>query len=138
MRGMKKFNEIARRPLHRSTDDKSIVLLKWRRKAFAIALPILAVAITTPFAYAESIVGKISSLKGAVQIVRGGKILAAKNGMVIRAHDKVVTGTDGCVTIVMPDHNLLYLDQSGTLLIGKSTTSSGLMAPGRPDLFSDQ
>lgn len=138
MGGMKKFNEIARRPSHCSTDDTSIVFLKWWRKAFAIALPILALAITTPFAYAESIVGKISSLKGAVQIVRGGKTLAAKNGMAIRVHDKVVTGKDGSVTIVMPDHNLLHLDQSGTLLIGISTTSSGFMGPGRPDLLSNQ
>lgn len=138
MCGMMKFNEIARRPFHCSTNHTSIVFPKSLRKAFAIILPILAMATSAPLAHAESVVGKISSVNGAVQIVRGGKTLAARNGMAIRLHDKVVTGTDGSVTIVMADHNLLHLGLSGTLLIGKSTTSSGLVAPATPGLFSDR
>jgi hypothetical protein len=118
---MKKFTEIARLAFQRSRDDTSILFLKSSRKAFAVVLLILAVATTSGFAHAESIVGKISSVNGAVQIVRDGKTLIATNGMAIRVHDKVVTGADGSVTIVMPDHSLLHLDQSGTLLIGKST-----------------
>jgi hypothetical protein len=117
---MKKFTEIARLAFQRSRDDTSILFLKSSRKAFAVVLLILAVATTSGFAHAESIVGKISSVNGAVQIVRDGKTLIATNGMAIRVHDKVVTGADGSVTIVMPDHSLLHLDQSGTLLIGKS------------------
>ena len=126
---MNKFNEIARRAFECSKDDTSIFFLKPLRKAFAIILPILAMATSAPLAHAESIVGKISSVNGAVQIVRGGKTLAATNGMAIRLHDKVVTGTDGSVTIVMSDHSLLHLGQSGTLLIGKSTMLNGFMAP---------
>jgi hypothetical protein len=118
---MKKFTEIARLAFQCSRDDTSILFLKSSRKAFAVALLILAVAATSEFAHAESIVGKISSVNGAVQIVRDGKTLIATNGMAIRLHDKVVTGADGSVTIVMPDHSLLHLDRSGTLLIGKST-----------------
>ena len=118
---MKKFTEIARGAFQCSRDDTSILFLKSSRKAFAVALLILAVAATSGFAHAESIVGRISSVNGAVQIVRDGKTLIATNGMAIRLHDKVVTGADGSVTIAMPDHSLLHLDQSGTLLIGKST-----------------
>jgi hypothetical protein len=117
---MKKLTEIARLALQCSRGDPSILFLKSSRKAFAVPLLILAVAATSGFAHAESIVGKISSVSGAVQIVRDGKTLIATNGMAIRLHDKVVTGADGSVTIVMPDHSLLHLDQSGTLLIGKS------------------
>ena len=130
---MKKITEIAREAFQCGRDDTSILVRKSLRKAFALALLILAVATTAPFAHAESIVGKISSVKGAVQIVRSGKTLAAMNGMAIRLHDKVVTGADGSVTIVMADHSLLHLGQSGTLFIGKSTTLNGFEAPSRSD-----
>ena len=98
-----------------------------------LVLLILAVDITTPFAYAESIVARISSVNGAVQIVRNGKMLIATNGMAIRLHDQAVTGADGSVTIVMPDHSLLHLGKSGTLFIGKGTMLNGFGAPSRPD-----
>ena len=116
---MKKFTKIARGAFQCSRDDTSNLLLKSSRQAFAIALLILAVA--PGFAHAEIVVGKISSVNGAVQIVRDGKTLIATNGMVIRLHDKVITGPDGSVTIVMPDRSLLHLGQSGTLVIDKST-----------------
>lgn len=135
---MNKIQRDPRRVFHCGRDGTSILLLTSLRKAFAAVLPILAVVTITAIAHAETIVAKISSVNGTVQIVRGGKILAAKNGMAIRVHDKVVTGTDGSVTIVMPDHNLLHLGQSGRLLIGKSRTSSNSVAPGSPDLLSDQ
>jgi hypothetical protein len=130
---MKKCNGIARRALRCRRDDTSLVVLKSPGKAFAVALALLVVAITTPFAHAESIVGKISSVNGAVHIVRDGKTLAATNGMAIRLHDKVVTGADGSVTIVTSDHSLLRVDQSGSLSIGKSTMPNGLTAPSRSD-----
>jgi hypothetical protein len=107
------------------------------RKAFAVVLPILAVVTITAIAHAETIVGKISSVNGAVQIVRGTKTLAATNGMAIRLHDKVVTGADGSVTIVMSDHSLLHLGQSGTLLIGRSTNVEWLHGTEPAGLFSD-
>lgn len=135
---MKKFIEITRRALKCSRDDMSIVFLKSLRKAFAIALPILVVGTATPFAQAESIAGKISLVSGTVQIVRGSKTLTATNGMAIRLHDKVVTGSNGSVTIVMSDHSLLHLHQSGTLLIGKGTMLNGFMAPSRSDCSPTQ
>jgi len=130
---MKKFTEIARGAFQCSRDDASILSLKSSRKAFAIALLILAVAATSGFAHAESIVGKISSVNGAVQIVRDGKTLIATNGMALRLHDRVVTGADGSVTMVMRDRSWLHLDRSGTLFIGKSTTLNGFGAPSSSD-----
>jgi hypothetical protein len=91
----------------------------------------------TAIAHAETIVGKISSVNGAVQIVRGTKTLAATNGMAIRLRDKVVTGADGSVTIVMSDRSLLHLDKSGSLLIGKGTNVEWLHGAERAGLFSD-
>lgn len=115
---MKKFTEIAGGAFQCSRDDTSNRFLKSSRQAFAVALLILVV--TPGFAHAEIVVGKISSVNGAVQIVRDGKTLIATNGMAIRLHDKVVTGEDGSVTIVMRDRSLLHLGQSGTLVIDKS------------------
>jgi hypothetical protein len=135
---MNKFNENPRRAFHCGREDTSILLLKSLRKAFVVVLPILAVVTIAAIAHAETIVGKISSANGAVQIVRGTKTLAATNGMAIRLHDKVVTGADGSVTIVMSGHSLLHLGQSGTLLIGKSTMLNGFRAPDRPDCSSTQ
>lgn len=135
---MKKFTEIARGTLQGSRDDTSIFFLKSLRRVFAVSLLIFAVASTTALAHVENIVGKISSVNGAVQIVRNGKTLAATNGMAIRLHDKVITGTDGSVTIVMSDHSLLHLDQSGTLFIGKSTMLNSSLAPRNSDYSPPQ
>jgi hypothetical protein len=122
--GMNKIKEKSRRAFHFG-------------KAFAVVLPILAVVTITAIAHAETIVGRISSVNGAVQIVRGSRTLTATNGMAIRLHDKVVTGTDGSVTIVLPDHSSLHLGQSGTLLIGKSTNVEWLHGAESAGLFSD-
>jgi hypothetical protein len=89
------------------------------RRVLVLGLLALAAIATVAFAHAESAVGSISSLKGTVQIVRDGKALAATKGMAVKLHDEVITGSDGCVTIVMPDHSSLHLDQSGSLFIGK-------------------
>jgi len=135
---MNTFSENPRRAFHCGREDTSILLLKYLRKAFAVVLPILAVVTLTAIAHAGTIVGKISSVNGAVEIVRGTKTLAATNGMSIRLHDKVVTGADGSVTILMSDNSLLHLGQSGTLLIGKSTMSNSFTAPVRSDCSSTQ
>jgi hypothetical protein len=118
---MKKFTEIARRAFQCNRHNTSILFVKSSRKTFAVALLILAVATTAQSVRAETVVGKISSVKGTVKIVRGGKTLMASKGMAIRLHDEVVTGADGSVTIVMPDHNLLHLDRSGSLFIGRGS-----------------
>jgi hypothetical protein len=121
---MNKINENSRRSFHFG-------------KAFAVVLPILAVVTIIAIAHAETIVGRISSVNGAVQIVRGTRTLTATNGMAVRLRDKVVTGADGSVTIVMSDHSQLHLGQSGTLLIGKSTNVEWLHRAERAVLFSD-
>ena len=89
-------------------------------KVSLLALAIIPMGVTIPVARAESTVGTIFSVDGAVQIVRDGKTLAATNGMAVQLHDQVVTLAGGSVTIVMHDHNALHLSQSGKFSIDES------------------
>lgn len=129
---MKVFNEIASSAFPRSNSTR-IFFLKPLCKVFVFVLPMLAVAATASVARAERIAGRLLSVNGAVQVVRRGKTLTATNGMVIQVHDKLVTLVGGSVTIVMPDHRALHLDQSGTVSIDESTLMKDSIAPNKPD-----
>jgi hypothetical protein len=124
-------DEIAAGFSPRSNDAAPIFLLKFLRKLSVLLMPMLAVAATTPVACGEDMIGTISSVKGTVKIVRDGKTLAATNGMTIEVHDKVVTLAGGSVTIALPDHSALLLDQSGTVSIDESTFMNNSIAPSK-------
>lgn len=100
-------------------------------KVLVVGPAILAAIVPAGLARADGIVGSISSVKGAVAIVRRGKTLTAANGMTIKFHDQVITGADGSVTIVMPDHSSLHLGQSGKLSIGQSKRLNESTAPSK-------
>jgi len=94
---------------------------KFLYKVTFLALLTLSMDVTIPVARANSTVGTIFSVVGAVQIVRDGKTLTATNGMAVQLHDELVTLAGGSVTIVMLDHSELHLGQSGKLSIDEST-----------------
>jgi hypothetical protein len=67
-------------------------------------------------AYAED-VGQIKTVKGAVQIERGGKRIDALAGMGVRQSDVLVTGDDGTVGVTFLDNSMLSLGPTSTLAI---------------------
>ena len=69
-------------------------------------------------------VGEIKTVRGNVQVERGGKLLPASAGMHVQQSDTVVTGRDGAVGITFLDNSLLSLGPDSRLGIDKYTFDS--------------
>lgn len=73
--------------------------------------------------------GTVKSVKGSASIERDGQRLPVVAGDRILAKDRVVTGTDGAVGIVLRDNTLLSAGPNSTLTLDKfafdSTTHAG-------------
>lgn len=74
-------------------------------------------------------VGQIKVAKGAVQLEREGKRVAATVGMPVRASDVLVTGADGSAGITFSDNSLVSVGPGSVFAIDKyrfdSTTHAG-------------
>jgi len=68
-----------------------------------------AVAIFLSFntAYADQVAGTIKTVKGDVNIVRAGSAIKAANRMKLNASDKVVTGVNSSIGIILLDDTLI-------------------------------
>ena len=73
--------------------------------------------------------GQIKVAKGAVQVEREGKRVAAKVGMPVRTADVLVTGADGSAGVTFSDNSLVSVGPNSVFAIDKyrfdSTTHAG-------------
>jgi hypothetical protein len=62
-------------------------------------------------------VGQIKTVRGEVQVERGGKRIDASIGMGVRQSDVLTTGADGAVGVTFLDNSQLSLGPRSTLAI---------------------
>lgn len=88
---------------------------------------LLALAFAAPAVASE--IGQVKVAKGAVQVEREGKRVAATVGMPVRASDVLVTGADGSAGITFSDNSLVSVGPNSVFSIDKyrfdSTTHAG-------------
>ena len=77
----------------------------------AIVTALLLVAAPT-FAQQEQAAGRIKIASGSVFIVRGGNVLAAKAGDLVKEADHLRTGSDGRLGVTLKDDTRLSLGPS--------------------------
>lgn len=82
--------------------------LDWLRLAPALLWAIAATA-------AAADIGQIKVAQGQVMVERSGQALAGQVGLRLEAQDRVTTGTDGSVGIMMRDDSLLSLGPNSIL-----------------------
>lgn len=74
-------------------------------------------------------IGQVKVAKGAVQVERSGKRVAATVGMPVHATDVLVTGADGSVGVTFSDNSLVSVGPNSVFAIDKyrfdSTTHAG-------------
>lgn len=78
----------------------------------ALALPSAGVSAAVP-----ETIGIIRNSAGAATIDRGGVVLPAAAGTLLRAGDTLVTGADGSLGIVLRDNSTLSLGPASSLVI---------------------
>ena len=64
-------------------------------------------------------IGQIKVAKGAVQVEREGKRVAAKVGMPVRTADVLITGADGSAGVTFSDNSLVSVGPNSVFAIDK-------------------
>ncbi|MGH7815398.1 MAG: FecR family protein [Candidatus Binataceae bacterium] len=101
----------------------------------AAAIAAMAALVIAPAAVADTPAGTISSVSGQVQIQKTGATAApAAAGEAVSQSDRVITGADGHIVIVLSDRSKLELGASTSISLDQY--SGGGAAPTRVSLFS--
>jgi len=90
------------------------------RKSWII---VLALAFAAPAVASE--IGQVKVAKGAVQVEREGKRVAATVGMPVRTSDVLVTGADGSAGVTFSDNSLVSVGPTAS----SPSTSTGSTRP---------
>ncbi|HUO03722.1 MAG TPA: FecR family protein [Candidatus Binataceae bacterium] len=85
-------------------------------------------------AAAQTTAGTVSSVSGQVQIQHNGATAAATVGATVSQSDRIITGADGHVVIILSDQSKLELGGSTSISLDQYT--SGGATPTRVSLFS--
>src|SRR5574343_18355 len=96
--------------------------------AFGLTWLAAAPALAQPVGSGEP-AGRIKRLTGSVRLERGGAAVAVQPGTPVFVGDRLVTGADGAVGLVLADDSLLTTGPNSTLVIERfafdSTTHDG-------------
>jgi hypothetical protein len=84
----------------------------------SLFLLVLLMAFRPCNAFGQAVVaGTVSSVSGTVQIGRGAATLTATQGMPVQVGDRIVTGDDGHIVVLLTDQSTLELNDSTNMLI---------------------
>ena len=109
--------------------------LVYSRLASLVVPTILAMVVAVSTAQAQSTVGTITQVKGAVSIQRGASNVEVVPNLPVQLHDKIVTQPDASVTVGLIDNSSIQLGPSTTLSIDESTAINGIGAPSKMTLL---
>jgi FecR-like protein len=109
--------------------------LGYSRLVSLVIPTILAIVLGVSAANAQSTVGTITQVKGAVSIQRGASNVAVVPNLPVQLHDKIVTQPDASVTVGLIDNSSIQLGPSTTLSIDESTAINGVGAPSKMTLL---
>jgi ferric-dicitrate binding protein FerR (iron transport regulator) len=85
-------------------------------------LSLIVAASVNGAAFAQGVVGTVVSVKGSATLTRDGHTLALARSMALETNDKIVTGSDGRVTVAFGDNSSLALSESTTVVINQDMT----------------
>jgi ferric-dicitrate binding protein FerR (iron transport regulator) len=96
------------------------------RKFLLVLLVFFAVATSfggEAFAQAPA-AGTVTTASGAVQLQRGGATIAVSQGMTVQVGDRIITGGDGHIVVLLSDQSTLELADSSTMVIDQHAGAS--------------
>jgi hypothetical protein len=90
------------------------------RHAVSLLVVFLALFALRPamlFAQAGGNAGTVSEVSGTVQIQRGAATIPVTQGMPVQVGDRIVTGDDGHVVVLLTDQSTLELNDSSNMVV---------------------
>ena len=109
--------------------------LIYPRLASLVVPTILATVVGVSAAHAQSTVGTVTQVQGAVSNLRGGSSVAVVPNLPVQLHDKIVTQPGASLTVGLIDNSSLQLGPSTTLTIDESEAINGVGAPSKMTLL---
>ncbi len=98
--------------------------IAYRTFSYLLLLLLLA-AINPAIAHAQAApAGTASQVSGTVQIQRGAATIPATQGMQIMVGDRIITGDDGHIVVLLTDQSTLELGDSANMVIDQHAGSS--------------
>lgn len=98
------------------------VFVRLQLTAVIATAGVLAMALS---AAAQTPAGTITSVAGQIAIQRGGKTVALAVGVHVDQGDRITTGRDGRVSIVLTDHSQIEVGESSVSVIDEHATVAG-------------
>ena len=95
----------------------SFFMIKVAATGFFVTAFVALVLLTAGYALAQPRAGTVSSVTGDVHIERAGATITAAPGTAVNIGDRIVTGSNGRITIALLDNSKVELDASTTLVI---------------------
>jgi FecR-like protein len=93
----------------------------------ALALVSIGMAVYPPAAGAQQIVGTVTQLSGAVQLLRAGITSGVAVAMPIELHDQITTGAASSATVMLADNqSTVALAAATTLVFDQNVVVSGV------------
>jgi hypothetical protein len=81
-------------------------------------LVVLCAALRPSNAFGQAVVaGTVSSVSGTVQIGRGAATIPVTQGMAVQVSDRIITGDDGHIVVLLTDQSTLELNDSTNMVI---------------------
>jgi len=94
-----------------------------RTRAIAASAGFLAIVllVSAPHAWAQASAGSVGLVNGTVTIERAGKPIPAVNGTALLVGDKLTTGPNSRITVILSDGSQLELNDSSILVLTENT-----------------
>ena len=106
-----------------------------RSVAFIAVAAMLGLLNASSTVWAGDSVGSVTQVSGGAQIGRGGAMLPAQQGTLVKLHDTVTTQPDGSVTLGFGDGSSVALSGNTSVAIDDSTMVNGQSVPSRVTLL---
>ena len=100
----------------------------WRRVVWWALVVISLTLVSRPIkARAQQIVGTVTQLSGAVQLLRAGVTAGVTQAMAVQLHDQLTTGVASAVTVMLADNqSTVALAESSTLVFDENVVVGGV------------
>jgi len=82
---------------------------------------VIALLVFAPQAWAQTSAGSVGLVSGIVAIERASKPIPAVNGTALLVGDKLTTGPNSRITVILSDGSQLELNDSSTLVLTENT-----------------
>src|SRR5215471_15946847 len=94
------------------------------RLALALLFALIFISMLRPSSALAQAAGTVSSVSGTVQLQRGAATIPVTTGTPVQVGDRLITGDDGHVVVLLNDQSTLELGDTTNMVVGAHAGSA--------------